>query len=42
MRSRNCLQLRATFYRQLEECRDGEKVEEFAVTVREYLSAPAV
>ena len=35
MRSRNSLRLRATFYRQLEECRDGEKFEEFAGTVRE-------
>ena len=32
VRSRNCPQLRATFYRRMEECRDGEKVEEFAGT----------
>jgi hypothetical protein len=31
----NCLRLRATFYRQLKECRDGERFEEFAGSMRE-------
>src|SRR5271157_4378652 len=30
VRSRNCLRLRATFSRQLEQCQDGERFEEFA------------
>src|SRR5271157_1145171 len=34
VRSKNCLRLRATFNRRGKECRDGERFEEFAATLR--------
>ena len=37
----NCLRLRVTVNRQLKECQDGERFEEFVGAARKVLSAPA-